>query len=185
MARRRRKAGGRKKPVPGWVWLSLGLVLGLALATAAWLAGLVQPAEEPVVRPQADARPPDTEPEREPEPVEPKKPDYSFYEALERDEARLPVRQQPPRSEGSEEPTYHYWLQLGAFRREADADALKARLALMGVESSILVSHRDGRRWHRVRVGPFTSKRARQAVLRKLQQAGFEPLLLQERLDGA
>ncbi len=181
MARRRRKAGGRKKPVPGWVWLLMGLVLGLGLATGAWLAGLVKPAEKPLPKPAVHPKPPQDQ--GEDLPIQPlKKPDYNFYDALESDEAQLPQIQQAPKDDGAQH--YRYWLQLGAFRRASDADALKARLALMGVESSIRVSQRDGQRWHRVRVGPFEGKRARQAMLRKLQGAGFEPLLLQERVEA-
>ncbi len=181
MARRKRRAGGRKKPVPGWVWLLMGLVLGLGLATGAWLAGLVKPAEKPLPKPAAHPKPPRDK--AEDLPIQPlKKPDYNFYDALESDKAQLPQIQQQPASR--ETAGYRYWLQLGAFRKASDADALKARLALMGVESSILVSNSNGQRWHKVRVGPFEGKRARQAMLRKLQGAGYEPLLLRDRAEA-
>ncbi len=184
MPRKRRRAGGQSRQrVPGWVWLSLGLVLGLGLATGAWLSGLIEPRPPVPVRPDRNAQPPPDIQERVAPPaarVE-SAPDYHFYRALEADPAEPPVRDAPVEQARSE---VRYWLQLGAFRRAADAEALKARLALMGVESSVSASRRNGQRWYRVRVGPFTSKRARQSVLGRLHAAGFEPLLLQEKADG-
>ncbi len=177
----RRKAGGRRKRVPGWVWLSLGVVLGLGIATGFLLAGLLEVPDKSLPKPAVRPSPPREQPEEAPPPARTlKKPDYSFYDALESDQARLPQARPQARTG----PKYHYWLQLGAFRKAADADALKARLALMGVESRILVSNSNGQRWHKVRVGPFEGKRARQAVLGKLQAAGFEPLLLRERVEA-
>lgn len=44
-----------------------------------------------------------------------------------------------------------YFLQAGAFQNSVDADNLKARLALIGVEANVIAG--DG--WQRVRIGPF------------------------------
>ncbi|AOY01128.1 SPOR domain-containing protein [Jeongeupia sp. USM3] len=50
------------------------------------------------------------------------------------------------------------YLQVGAFQNEQEADNLKAKLALVGVEATIQSSSTpDKGLWHRVRVGPFTS----------------------------
>jgi len=51
-----------------------------------------------------------------------------------------------------------YYLQAGAFQSAADADNLKAKLALAGVEAAIQTAQLpDGKTWHRVRLGPFTN----------------------------
>ncbi|WP_211251793.1 SPOR domain-containing protein [Andreprevotia chitinilytica] len=50
------------------------------------------------------------------------------------------------------------YLQVGAFQNEQDADNLKAKLALMGVEAKIQSAEVPGKGlWHRVRIGPFAS----------------------------
>lgn len=50
------------------------------------------------------------------------------------------------------------WLQAGAFQSEQEADNLKARLALIGIEARIqTLETPDKGLWHRVRVGPFST----------------------------
>ena len=52
-----------------------------------------------------------------------------------------------------------YFLQVAAFQSPSDADNLKARLALAGIETQIQTATLpDGKVWHRVRVGPFSNQ---------------------------
>lgn len=48
-----------------------------------------------------------------------------------------------------------FLLQAGAFKNEADAEAMKARLALLGLTAEVSEAERDGISVHRVRVGPI------------------------------
>jgi cell division protein FtsN len=49
-----------------------------------------------------------------------------------------------------------YFLQMGSFKTEADADNLKAKLALKGFEAIVQTATiPDQGTWHRVRVGPL------------------------------
>lgn len=49
-----------------------------------------------------------------------------------------------------------YYLQIGSFQAEEDADNLKAKLALQGFEATVQTADIAGKGiWHRVRVGPF------------------------------
>lgn len=51
-----------------------------------------------------------------------------------------------------------YYLQVSAFKSETEADALKAKLALYGVEAKVqAASIPEKGVWHRVRVGPLKS----------------------------
>lgn len=171
-----RPSRSRKKATPGWVWLSAGLLLGLLLATAAWFLGWVSPPKEPVIRPDPKAKAQQTVAESLPEPkkIEPK---YQFYDELTKPIADQTSPQKPARQ--SETSDTQYWLQVGAFRKESDADEVKARLAFLGVESILAPGQSGHQTWFRVRVGPFTSRRSREAMQRKLQNNGFEPLVLQ------
>ena len=51
-----------------------------------------------------------------------------------------------------------YYLQAGAFQKSSDADNLKARLALAGLEAQIQTATLpDNSIWHRVRLGPYSN----------------------------
>ena len=50
---------------------------------------------------------------------------------------------------------FTYYLQAGAFREPSDAEATKAKLALMGVAANIAERQSDLGTLYRVRVGPF------------------------------
>ena len=51
-----------------------------------------------------------------------------------------------------------YYLQAGAFQAASDADNLKARLALAGLEAQIQTATLpDNSIWHRVRLGPYSN----------------------------
>lgn len=61
-----------------------------------------------------------------------------------------------PPAEAKSGSTTVYFLQVGAFQKAADADNLKAKLALTGLEASVQeVSIPEKGTMHRVRVGPF------------------------------
>ena len=52
----------------------------------------------------------------------------------------------------------NYFLQVGAFQNEADADNMKAKLALQGFEAVVqTASIPEKGVWHRVRVGPLSN----------------------------
>lgn len=51
-----------------------------------------------------------------------------------------------------------YYIQAGAFQNASDADNLKARLALAGMEAKIQTATLpDNSVWHRVRLGPYSN----------------------------
>ena len=68
-----------------------------------------------------------------------------------------------------------YFLQAGSFSNEADADKLKARLALLGMEASVQsVNIPDKGVWHRVRLGPYASSDAMNKARATLKQNGVD-----------
>lgn len=51
-----------------------------------------------------------------------------------------------------------YLLQAGSFRQSDDAEALRANLALLGIQARVqTVELPGGETWHRVRIGPYSS----------------------------
>lgn len=68
-----------------------------------------------------------------------------------------------------------FYLQLGAFQKAADADNLKARVALMGLEAGVQDVNTDDKLvLHRVRVGPFERPEDMNRVRNQLAQGGLQ-----------
>lgn len=134
--------------------LLIGLIVGamLAVGVAMWVTGFKPFAfKSPAVatsRPAAAAKasPPAT-PAATPEPA----PSFDFYKVLPGDtSSELP----PPPTPAAHAPLLY--LQAGAFQNPAEADNLKAQLALLGVEAAIQTSNQGSKGvYHRVRIGPF------------------------------
>ncbi len=67
-----------------------------------------------------------------------------------------------------------FYLQVGAFENPAEADNMKALLALNGIEATAQRTMlNDGRIVHRVRIGPFNSQEEMVAVRSQLTEAGL------------
>ena len=78
---------------------------------------------------------------------------------------------------GSADP-YDYFVQAGAFRTQADADAQRAKLAMMGWEARVSEREQNGRAVFRVRVGPFAKRDDAAALKDKLDGTGVESALV-------
>lgn len=73
---------------------------------------------------------------------------------------------------------FDYFLQAGAFRTQVDAEAQKAKLAMMGWEARVSEREQNGRPVFRVRVGPFAKREAAEQFKDKLGAAGIESALV-------
>ncbi len=75
-----------------------------------------------------------------------------------------------------------YYLQVGSFRNSADADKLKARLALLGIIASVQSANLPEKGvWYRVRVGPFTQKSRVDSTHRMLRENGIDAQFIKVR----
>ena len=70
-----------------------------------------------------------------------------------------------------------YQLQVGAFKSLEKADAMKARLAFMGVESNIQVVQTDSQKIYRVRVGPSTDNRKIEQIQAQLKSSNINSFI--------
>ena len=73
---------------------------------------------------------------------------------------------------------FTYYVQAGAFRLQADADAQRARLLLLGVQASVTQRDQAGRPIWRVRVGPFQNQDAADRTKARLAENGFDAALV-------
>ncbi|SEI73834.1 SPOR domain-containing protein [Frateuria terrea] len=73
-----------------------------------------------------------------------------------------------------------YLLQVGAFPNAADAEALKAKLALQGFVANVQTVQVGSQTFHRVRLGPYRSATELESVQNRLAGAGYKAIALKE-----
>ena len=174
----------RRKGTPGWVWLLCGLGLGLVIAIGAYFIArpgntgnkpTTQHAEKKKDDKQTTTAVPDSgKPSR-----------FDFYTLLPKMEVVIPdsVIEQANRALPQHEINQAYVLQTGSFRDQADAETMKAKLALLGIEADIeTVVINDHDTWHRVRLGPFPDVAAMKPVRRQLKQHDINFILLKMKM---
>lgn len=77
------------------------------------------------------------------------------------------------KSSGDDE-KFIYFLQAGAFRELADAESMRAKLALLGFEATVSDRQADTGTLHRVRIGPFGQLETMNRVRGKLTDNGVD-----------
>jgi cell division protein FtsN len=71
-----------------------------------------------------------------------------------------------------------YAVQAGAYRTSADADAQKAKLALLGLDAKVSERDQAGRVVYRVRLGPYNDKSAAEQMRTQLESNGIDNTLV-------
>jgi cell division protein FtsN len=106
------------------------------------------------------------------------KPRFEFYKVLtDKPDAALPAQVSTKPADKSVAKTKEsYFLQAGAFANADDADKLKAKLAMLGIEASVQTATLpDKAVWHRVRLGPYKSVDEMSKISTLLKQNGLSP----------
>ncbi len=105
---------------------------------------------------------------------------YDFFTVLPEIEVVVPQREIEQRAREREDsaPSGPYMLQVRSFRSSADAEGLRARLTLLGLDASIQSVTVYDSTWHRVRVGPSDGAREADGARRRLVENGFEAMVL-------
>ena len=87
-----------------------------------------------------------------------------------------------PAVEAKPAPADIYFLQVGSFQKAADADNLKAKLALTGLYASVQeVAIPDKGTMHRVRVGPFRDTEEMNRARGLLAQSGVQGTVVKQK----
>jgi len=168
------------------VGIFIGMMLGGCIAAgAAWYFTKTNPFQGDVVAPAPRPSQPRTVtiPSKPGgDPVE--KPQLDFYKILPEGngvaQTKEPVKPQPPQvtvvkpTDKPEEPAETLYLQVGAFESADEAETVKARLAMMGIEAKVQkVQAGNKGTLSRVRIGPFNNPEAMAPVRSQLAQAGM------------
>ncbi len=110
------------------------------------------------------------------------KPRFEFYKVLtDKQEGAVPPQKTADKPAATESKPAQpaaketYYLQAGSFPSADDADKLKARLAMQGMEATVLaVTLPDKGVWHRVRLGPYKSADEMNKARAALKQNGVD-----------
>ncbi|HEY2684153.1 MAG TPA: SPOR domain-containing protein [Steroidobacteraceae bacterium] len=157
---KRKKSGG----IGGWLGLGVGLATGLAVAGVVYLKD--HKLDPPLAAAAAAAKLPKkthSHPNDPPDPVDVSEDDaptkYAFYDQLPKFEVVVPEKDKEVRPDIKLVPETRrgtYVLQAGSYRNQADADRVRAQLALQGIESKIQKVSIDNDTWERIRIGPIS-----------------------------
>ncbi len=185
MARRRRTSKSKANRTSSIVWMFVGLTIGLVVAAGVYIADRWElPVDERVqLTPDTPQRivvvEPRAEPivEEEPHPAE----RFDFYEILPKFEVVLPAvesRANPDREAVSVGEPGRYVLQAGSFTEGADAERMRATLAVLGMASRLQRVSIDDDAYHRVRIGPTSDLNELNRYRRQLWDAEIEVMLI-------
>jgi cell division protein FtsN len=178
--RRRPTSRSASQQLPGWTWMLFGLAVGLAVAAAIYVndrsprGPLPAALPAPVQAPQSKSPPPAS-----PEP--PKEERFQFYDMLPAFEVIIPEQDLEARPDIAPAPVTApgpYVLQAGSFSSNADADRMKAQLALLGIVSRIQKVSIDERTFHRVRVGPVNDLDELNDMRERLRDAKIDVMVI-------
>jgi cell division protein FtsN len=160
----------------GWTGVLCGLAVGLGVAAVVYIKDH-RPDTQVARTAKADKKktrgtePPDMEAGDSSREDSAKS--YAFYDMLPKFEVVVPEKDKDVRPDVKSVPETRrgtYVLQAGSYKNFADADRVRAQLALQGVESKVQKVSVDNDTWHRIRIGPISKldelNRLRQ-ILRK------------------
>ncbi len=179
-----RRRTRKKTKLPNWSLLVLGLVIGLMLAwviqftvkqannPASGLSSVIKKANKALTKKKSQ------KPQKPVKTSSRPKTKFRFYDMLAANESLLPDTGAKV-DDGS---AYYkvvknvaYTLQVAALANYADADKLRARLALSGLFAQIQKITLNGKgTFHRVRLGPYSTLAEMNATDTRLKKLGYK-----------
>ena len=119
------------------------------------------------------------------EPEQPQPPQFDFYTILPKKEVVVPeyeVKTRTREEQVGKDKKASYILQAGSYTNFKDADQLKAKLALMGIESKIQKAKVESVTWYRIKIGPYSQLSSVNTIKDRLQKNGMKPVVTE--VDG-
>jgi cell division protein FtsN len=157
--------------------LGLGVAAGIAVYFFKTPAPFSERARAPDKAPPVAQNLPD--PSKAPPLPAEEKPRFDFYRILPGREEPVTDRQLREAAKQPGASKDLYFIQAGSFQNPADADSVKARLALMGLEATVEPADLAEKGvWYRVRLGPFKRIEEINRVRQQLAQNGVDASLV-------
>ncbi len=180
---RRRRT--RRKSSP-WAWLATGLAIGMFTALLVFLKyrnpEFIEASEafNQNNSPLNSREVRKTGTQDNPSTLAPKTPRFEFYKTLPEMEIIIPETNiTGNKKNGIKQISTPgtYLLQAGSFRNHAQADKLRAKLALRGLETTTQSTDNEDE-WHRVRVGPFDNLQQLNKIRSELKKMGIDAIVI-------
>lgn len=185
------------RTLPGWVWMLAGLIIGLFIALLIYInnntakdhktnlsttlnrifdegANVTRAAKEKTKAKVAKA-------------IRETRPKFDFYTILPELEIAIPEEELIKKARSnkktpSKESDNRYILQAGSFRNPAQADHMKAQLAMQGIVANIQpVKINDKDTWYRVRIGPLHDIASLNRTRRRLRENNIASIVVKEK----
>ncbi|BDY06788.1 SPOR domain-containing protein [Ferrimonas sp. YFM] len=164
--RKPRSRGRKAAPKASFPWVRLVVVLALIAGFGYFLWSIQGASDEaPEPQPATEVVKPKPQPKTEPALPEKPKETWEYIETLPEKQVEVEVPKQELKGP--------YQMQCGSFRTRDQADAMKARIAFMGLESEIRRTEGSNGVWYRVRLGPYERKRLAESDRHALQRGGI------------
>lgn len=160
------------------VWFGLGVVCGLFISLLMFLAWQSQNSNNTASKAANSSQ---SSPKKVPSKPQAsnKEPEFEFYNMLPDD--KVVVDSTPTASTKAKK---IYYLQASSFSSFKQADQVKARLILQGMDVDIRSSKSSsGKTWYKVVTGPYQTRSKMAAAKSKLVNQGLNPLVLSKKLD--
>jgi cell division protein FtsN len=155
--------------IPGWVWFITGLAAGIFISFLAYLGKIVPSDPQTtglIVIPKA-------EPDQIVEEMQ-----FDFYDLFPRSVVPIVEEYNTEDLRAESEGHFAYLLQAGSFPHPDDADQLRAKLILLGMEVFVKKIKIDGKKWYRVMVGPIATDLELNRTQDRLAEAEIESIPL-------
>lgn len=199
--RSNRRQAGASRGLPGWAMLTIGLIIGLFVAFLVYLDDLDSTPSGAVERQPVEEQTTDTGDPTVAEEDGADSPRFEFYSILPELEVVVPDASEedepavvegapgapadsgegdtgtapPPDSDG------RFYLQAGSFQKAGQADRMKARISLLGLDVDIQQVRINGEDWHRVRAGPFTDPSRLKDAQKRLRSDDIDYLVTRDK----
>jgi cell division protein FtsN len=169
----------------GWIGLVAGFSVGLVVAAGVYIKDHRPEGSPPRTaktdRKKARGSDPTAPDAGEPGAAEEPAKSYDFYEMLPKFEVVVPEKDKDVRPDIRPAPETRrgtYVLQAGSYKNFADADRIRAQLALQGIESKVQKVSVDNDTWHRIRVGPISNLDELNRMRQILRKADVDVLVI-------
>ncbi len=179
-----RQNSGYKKNLGLWRWM---LITASIISFVVFLVYLSSNGSKQVTPTQVTAPPPEVA--KVEAPVEEKKPEpgpilpqFDFYTILPEKEVIVPdyeINTRAREERVGQAKAASYILQAGSFRDFKDADSLRAKLALMGIESKVEKAKVGNVVWNRVKMGPYTQMTSVSTIRNRLRENGIDAVVME------
>ncbi len=166
----KRKNKVTKEPTP---WLRMGTAIAVIASFAYGLYWLESEKSIQYDQIVANSNPVITEEQAEPEKAKKqqkipvmREEEWAFIDALPEYSVEVDVEELP-------ESDKLYIMQCGSFRKISQAESLRAKIALQGLESEVIESNGSNGRWFRVVLGPYDRKRPAETDRHQLRRGNI------------